>query len=130
MDKLNIDFKSLLPYVIDAFSVVYGEEYRSIISKKLSNSIIVSYQDVEGLSDYVLYLKRCKSRELSIRFLDEIGIDVQKYKKDNYTETFDNKIESILNCLIDSCFCFSKDSYFWSPLLAFDSNNKMIREYY
>ena len=39
MDKLNIDFKSLLPYVIDAFSSVYGDEYRSIISKKINNSI-------------------------------------------------------------------------------------------
>ena len=70
MDKLNIDFKSLLPYVIDAFSSVYGEEYRSIISKKINNCIILSYHDVEGLNDYVSYLKRCKGRELSIRFLE------------------------------------------------------------
>ena len=124
MDKLNIDFKSLLPYVIDAFSSVYGDEYRSVISKKINNSLIVSYHDFEGLRDYVSYLKRCKSREFSIRFLDEIGIDVQAHKKDNYTEPLDSKIRDILECLIDSSFGFSEDADYWAPLLAFDSNNK------
>ena len=124
MDKLNIDFKSLLPYVIDAFSSVYGEEYRSIISKKINNTLIISYHDFEGLRDYVSYLKRCKGRELSIRFLDEVGIDVQVQKKDNYSEPFDSKIRDILECFIDSNFGFDKDADYWSPLLAFDSNNK------
>ena len=124
MDKLNIDFKSLLPYVIDAFSSVYGDEYRSIISKKINNSIIVSYHDFEGLRDYVSYLKRCKSREFSIRFLDEIGIDVQAHKKDNYTERLDSKIRDILESLIDSNFGFDEDADYWAPLLAFDSSNK------
>ena len=124
MDKLNIDFKSLLPYVIDAFSSVYGEEYRSIISKKINNTLIISYHDFEGLRDYVSYLKRCKSREFSIRFLDEIGIDVQAHKKDNYTEPLDSKIRDILECIIDSSFGFSEDADYWAPLLAFDSNNK------
>ena len=124
MDKLNIDFKSLLPYVIDAFSSVYGEEYRSIISKKINNTLIISYHDFEGLSDYVSYLKRCKGRELSIRFLDEVGIDFQVQKKDNFSEPFDSKIRDILECLIDSNFGFDKDADYWSPLLAFNSNNK------
>jgi len=124
MDKLNIDFKSLLPYVIDAFSSVYGDEYRSVISKKINNSHIVSYHDFEGLRDYVSYLKICKSREFSIRFLDEIGIDVQVHKKDNYTEPLDSKIRDILECLIDSSFGFSESADYWAPLLAFDSNNK------
>ena len=45
-DLLNIDLKSLLPYVIDAFSSVYGEEYRPIISKKLNKAVIVFYYDI------------------------------------------------------------------------------------
>lgn len=35
MKNLKIDFASLKPYVISAFTEVYGEEYSSIISKKL-----------------------------------------------------------------------------------------------
>ena len=124
MDKLDIDFNSLLPYVIDAFSSVYGEEYRSIISKKLNNALIIQYHDVEGLNDYVSYIKRCKAREFSIRFLEEIGIDVQEYKKRNYTEPLESNLNKILGCLIDANFGFSKDADYWSPLRAFDTNNK------
>lgn len=124
MDKLDIDFNSLLPYVIDAFSSVYGEEYRSIISKKLNNALIIQYHDVEGLNYYVSYIKRCKAREFSIRFLEEIGIDVQEYKKSNYTEPLESNLNKILGCLIDANFGFSKDVDYWSPLRAFDTNNK------
>ncbi len=92
MNKLNIELKnlspylkSISPYIIDAFSSVYGEEYRPIISKKINNAVIVAYHDIEGLKDYVIYLERCKEREFSIRFLDEIGIDIQAHKKSNYT---------------------------------------------
>ncbi len=31
MDNLSIDFKKLLPFAVDAFTKVYGEEYRDII---------------------------------------------------------------------------------------------------
>ena len=128
MDILNINFNSLLPYVIDAFSLVYGEEYRSIISKKIKNAVIISYHDVEGLEDYVSYLKRCKTREFSIRFLEEIGIDVQKHKKRNYTKPLDNDIKEILDCLIDATFGFSEYADLFSPIRAFDINKKNLHE--
>ncbi len=126
MDKLNIDFHSLLPYAIDAFTSVYGEEYREIISKKINNAIIVSYHDVDGIKSYIYHLKTCKNREFSLRFLEEIGIDVQKYKNGNYTEPFDSDIRKILNYFIDadSGFSNTSDNDYWSSLRAFDSNNK------
>ena len=31
MVNLSIDFKRLLPFVVDAFTKVYGEEYQDII---------------------------------------------------------------------------------------------------
>ena len=123
MNKLNIDFISLLPYVIDAYSHVYGDEYRSTISKKINHTIIISYNDYEGIRDYAFYLDKCKSRELSIRFLEEIGITDIKYDKDNYNKPFDRQTEEILDCLIDSSLGFSEVTDYWSPLLAFDSNN-------
>lgn len=124
MDKLNIDSQNLSPYAIDAFSHVYGEEYRSIISSKINKSLIISYHDFEGLDDYVSYLKRCKSREFGIKFLDEIGIDVQKHKKNNYTEPLDSDIEDMLEYYIGSTyFGFSKRADYWAPIRAFKSNN-------
>lgn len=118
---LDIDFNSLLPYVIDAYTFVYGEEYRSIISKKVRNTLILFYNDVEGLNNYLEYLERCKRREYSIKFLDRIGIDVEKYKKDNYTEPLDDEVNSILDYYIS--WGFTKYNDDWSPLRAFNRNN-------
>ena len=120
---LDIDFVRLFPYVIDAYTYVYGEEYRSIISKKVRNTIILFYNDVEGLKDYLEYLERCKRREYSIKFLDRIGIDVEKYKRDNYTEPLDDEVNSILEYYIDSDLGFTKYDDDCSPLRAFNRNN-------
>lgn len=126
MDNFNIDFQSLSKYAIDAFSHVYGEEYRSIIISKINRAFIVYYQNVEGLDDYLSYLKRCKSREFAIKFLDEIGIDVQKHKKKNYTASLDSEIENILEYYIYSIdFCFSDMADYWAPIRAFKKNNDM-----
>jgi len=125
MDKLSIDFKKLLPHAIDAFTKVYGEEYHEIILSKLNNALIIPYYDVEGLRDYISYIKRCKSREYSIKFLDEIGIDVNKYKKDNYSAPLDEEIEKIIECYLGSSnLGFSKEKDYYAPLQAFNPNNQ------
>ena len=62
MDNLSIDFNRLLPFAIDAFTKVYGEEYHDIIFQRINNTIIIPYHDIEGLNDYILYIKRCKRR--------------------------------------------------------------------
>ena len=76
MDKLGLELKKILPYVIDAYSNVYGEEYRDIISQRINNAIIIPYYDIEGLDDYLSSIKRCKKREYAIKFLDEITSDL------------------------------------------------------
>ena len=129
MDNLNIDFNELFPHVVDAYTEVYGSEYHQLILEKLDRTLIIPYLDFEGLSDYVAYIKRCKAREFSIRFLEEIGIDVQKYKKDNYTDVLDRDIEDILEYYIDSSFFgFSKNADYWAPLKAFNHENNNSKE--
>ena len=124
MDKLAIDFKNLLPYVIYAFKKIYGEEYEDIILKRIYNSTMIQYYDIEGLRDYILNIRNCKKRELSIKFLYNIGLDVEKHIKDNYTKPLDKEIESILEYYIDSpSFGFSNDTDYWVPLQSFKSNN-------
>ncbi len=121
---MDMDVKSLSSYAIEAFSHVYGEEYRSIISSKINKAINIFYLDLEGLDDYICYLKKCKAREFGIKFLDEIGIDVQKHKKSNYTESLDIEIEDMLKCYIGPIpVCFSESPDYWAPLQAFKSNN-------
>lgn len=127
MDNLNIDVKRLLPFVIDAFTKVYGEEYHDIIFQKIQNAIIISYHDIEGLSEYILYIKRCKRREYAINFLYKIGVDVEKHIKDNYTQPLDSEIEKILEYYMHSSFIgFSENTDYWVPLQAFNPNNDTI----
>jgi len=124
MDNLNIDINSLLPHVIDVFTSVFGEEYHDIISKRINNAIIIQYHDVEGLSNYLSYIKGCKRREYAIKFLDKIGVDVKKHIKDNYTQPLDDEIEKILEYyMASSLWGFSKNTDCWVPLQAFEPNN-------
>ncbi len=123
MDSLNIDFKRLLPYVVDAFTKVYGQEYHDIILRKINNAIIVPYYDIEGLSNYLLYIKKCKRRECAIEFLDKIGIDVEK-SKGNYSQSLDIEFEKILGYYIGSSFLgFSENADYYAPLQSFKPNN-------
>lgn len=78
MDHLQINFKELIPYVIEGFTVVCGEEYHDMIEEKLNNLTILDYVDVDGIESYVWYLKDIKSKELSLKFLNYLGYDVKK----------------------------------------------------
>lgn len=103
MNILNIDIKDSLPYIIDAFSEVYGEEYRDVITDRIYNkTYFFMYNNVEGIQSYLLFLKLCKERELSIKFLNEIGIDVSKYKDISYAQDFDESLTNLINSYIGS----------------------------
>ena len=128
MFNLDIDFKSVMPHVIDALTHVYGEEYRSIITNRVNNTVIVYYKDFSHISSYIYHLKCCKKRELFIRFLDEVGYDVSKYKTNNYTKTLDDDLDEILDTLLHKLFCFDDDADKWVYIRAFDSNNKIDPE--
>ena len=129
MDILNIDFDSLLPYAIDAFTKIYGEEYRPIISERVNRAFIVLYHDIEGLDYYISFIKSCKKREYSIELLNRIGVDIHNFKKDNYTEPLNPDIEKILNFYIESSnIGFDKNADYSAPLRAFNENNNTDTE--
>ena len=125
MNILNLDFKSLLPPAIEVFTHIYGEEYRSIVTDRVNNALILSYLDPEGISNYASFLKNCKRREFSIEFLSRIGIDTQQYKKLNYTESLDSTVEELLKPYIYASYLGmgSSEANYWAPLRAFDPNN-------
>lgn len=126
MDKLGLELKKILPYIIDAYSNVYGDEYQDIISQRLNNTIIIPYYDIEGLEDYLLDIRRCKRREYAIKFLDKIGLDIKEYIKDNYTQSLDPKIEKILEYYMYSYNAgFSDYADSIVPLKAFKENDEV-----
>ena len=124
MVNLSIDFKRLLPFVVDAFTKVYGEEYHDIIFQRINNALIIPYYDIIGLNDYISCIKNCKRREYAIEFLNKIGVDVEKYKKNNYMQRLDDEVEKILEYYIGgSYFGFCEDIDYWVPLQAFKPSN-------
>ena len=124
MNIINIDFDKVLPDIADAFCHVYGEEYSSLIEEKLKRTKILHYNDLEGAEGYIRFLKRCKERELSYRFLERIGFDISSYKKESYADGFDKEFIDLLENFIDSLFGFSYSINFWNPILAFKKGNK------
>ena len=126
MVDLNIDFKRLLPYVIDAFSNVYGEEYHDIISERINNAIIIQYHDCEGLRDYLLRIDVYKRRQFAVEFLYRIGIDVKR-SDNNYTQPLAPEIEEILSYYIGSSYYgFSEYTDIHVPLQAFKTESEML----
>ncbi len=124
MVNLSIDFEKILPFVVDAYTKVYGEEYRDIVFQRINNAAIIPYYDIEGLDDYLSGIKRCKRREYAIKFLDKIGVDIEKYKKNNYMQDLDNAVEKVLEYYIGgSNLGFGEHSNYWAPLQAFKISN-------
>ena len=43
MDLLNIKLEQYIPYAIEALTYAYGEQYRSIITDRLNNTVFLYY---------------------------------------------------------------------------------------
>lgn len=126
MDRININFKEVMPHVINAYSKVFGEEYRDIIETKLNNAKIIYYLDINGLDSYLNYIRNCKKFECAIKLLDRIGINVEEYKGKIYKQTFDSKTNKILYNYVSGLWSsFDKAVMYVSPLQAFKKDNPL-----
>ena len=91
MDLLNLDLEQYKTYVAQAFIHVYGEKYRDIIQDRIERTLILNYNDIEGLKHYVGRLLTIKSFQLGISFLKQIGYDVTKYEEKRPIELIDDE---------------------------------------
>ena len=91
MDLLNLDLEQYKTYVAHAFTHVYGEKYRDIIQDRIERTLILNYNDIEGLKHYINRLLIIKSYQLGISFLKQIGYDVTKYEEKRPIELIDDK---------------------------------------
>jgi hypothetical protein len=97
MNILDINIDDNINDIIDVFVEIYGEKYRNTIKKRISNILYVFYNDVKGVDNYHFFLSQCKKKELALKFLRQIGVDINKYETKNYTEDLDEDIEELLN---------------------------------
>lgn len=97
MNILNIDVKNYIPNVIEAYIKIFGEEYRDIIQERINSAKIITYRTEYGIREYVIFLENCKARELSIKFLKEIGVDVSCLEGKSYTEEVPSNIKRLIS---------------------------------
>lgn len=120
------DIKDKLPIIIDAYCEVFGEEYREIITKRLDDLEYFIYDnvtsgDIGNFESYYNFLLTCKQRELSLKFLESIGIDVSKNKEKSLAYELDKELNNLLDIYIGGYsfnFAILKDSNF-DGVLAF-----------
>lgn len=99
MDELFININAYLPFIIEAFVKVYGDEYDSIIAKRINETIVIQYLDPKVLQDYINYIKGCKRRECAVKFLKRIGYNV-RYNEDNYIKHLEDEDVAVLEIFI------------------------------
>ena len=92
MDILKLDIKDYIPNVIEVYTKIFGEEYRELINERIKSGEIITYFTKEIIRGYMYFLKDCKARELSIRFLGKIGIDVSKLEEKSFAEEISGNI--------------------------------------
>ncbi|MGM9877374.1 MAG: hypothetical protein ACI33S_01875 [Bacilli bacterium] len=117
INLLNINFKDFLPHIIDAYTSVYGEDYRNTIEYKINNTLIYQYSNYIGLENYINNLKTYKKKELIIRLLklcnllnkeDEMLDYESIYKKYNISFIDINSLDDMNS---SSIFKFNPDKF-------------------
>jgi len=85
MDLLNIKLEQYIPYAIEALTYAYGEQYRSIITDRLNNTVFLYYYNDRRLDEYVKIKRQYEKTKSAIQFLKAIGVDTKKYEGINYS---------------------------------------------
>lgn len=99
MNVFQVDIKEKMPYIIEAYSEVYGKQYKELLENREKNICYIIYSNSEDIKRYKGFLDECKQRELAIRFLEKIGINVTNQKQKGYAVSLDEDLESIFRKL-------------------------------
>lgn len=102
---MNIDVQEYIADILDAYTKVYGAEYRDIIEQRMNRIFYIMYNDFDGMRFYLYFLQDCKRKELGIKFLQQIGIDVSKQQEKSYAEDLDEGIYTLLRKYIGGYYC-------------------------
>ena len=99
---LNIDIKDKIPDILEAYTKVYGEEYRNLISERLNNIIYLFYNNLQGVSYYYNFLIDCKKKELAMKFLQNSNIDISSLIPSTYSESLSDELKDVIEKYIGS----------------------------
>lgn len=106
MDPFTLDFSNNKNEILEALVEVYGDEFASLIKKRFEYIYFVPYVNYEGINSYYRFLISSKSRELSLKMLKIIGVDVDKYQVTNYADEFGGELKEICENLLGGSYSF------------------------
>jgi len=106
MNAFTLDFSKYYDDILSAFKTIFGYQYSGIIDERMENVLLTTYSNYEGIKDYYEFLEDAKSRELCIKFLDRIGIDLKEFNIISYADKFDGKLEELINKYLDGEYAF------------------------
>jgi len=81
---IDFRFEDYREPIIEAFVQTYGEQYRDKITGRINDCRLIIYNNIDKLRAYYCQLKREKEHELSMIFLEKIGITIPEDIKYNY----------------------------------------------
>lgn len=86
--------------IIEAYTNVYGDKYRDIITNRINSSMIYMYDDSIFIEDHVKFLRHCKRNMYRVQLLTKLGINVKEEYKNNYVKCLPKGYENIIKILI------------------------------
>lgn len=125
MNILDVDLYKHLPEIVEIYTELFGERYRSIIEKRVYNTKYVYYRTFQGVIGYHAFLRHCKSKELGIRFLKEIGIEVDMRNEGSFADPYSEESRELLLNYLGSSFTrigFMDEEYSLSGIKSFDES--------
>ena len=57
MNFLDIDIENFKSYIIEAYTKVFGEEYKEMLKDRIERTVLFHYNNVAGMQRYVEHLK-------------------------------------------------------------------------
>lgn len=86
--------------IIEAYTNVYGEKYRDIITNRINSSMIYIYDDPIFIEDHIKFLRHCKRNMYRMQLLIKLGINVKDEYKTNYVNSLPANYQNIIRILI------------------------------
>ena len=120
MNLLEKKKKKYIPKILEAVIETWGEEYRYILVEKANKIKNINYIDERGILHYHRFLENCIQKYLSLKFLEEIGVDTSQDDK-NLGLPLDSNTKEQMNQYFGNRCIFSPD--FWKDakgIFAFD----------
>ena len=106
MNPYTLDFSENKMNILDALIEVYGDDYSKLITERFNLIYFTPYVNYEGINSYYRFLIGCKSRELSLKMLNVVGVNVDKYNVSNYADEFNEELKNICEKLIGGSYSF------------------------